>query len=171
MCSAFGAAIAQPRVDRTWTIGARAEATTDEHVRALFETAERDAQTELREDGYDGEVGVVRTISCRYYLQNYEQDVRLDGLDDGFLGRAVATFHDLHRSFYGYAFDTDPVELVYGKVSVAGAEPALAQADRLGHAQGPAERVGHRVVLSRSGSRDTPVLRRGVWARCSPARQ
>ena len=38
---------------------------------------------------------LIRSIACRYYLQNYEEEVAVTDLVHGFLERAVvATFHD-----------------------------------------------------------------------------
>jgi N-methylhydantoinase A len=165
LCSAFGAAIAQLRVDRVWTLGTRAEATSEEALRRQFEQMEADASAELDRDGLQGKPIIRRSIECRYYLQNYEQEVSVADLEPGFLAQVCDGFHDVHRAFYGYAFETDPVELVYCRVTLSeqegptGGEVGIA-------AYGRSTPLGERMVVSREAHEvSVPILRRGRLAR------
>jgi N-methylhydantoinase A len=161
LCSAFGAAIAVLRVDNAWSLGARADATSEDDLRSQFLAAEARARAELERDGAQGRVDARRSIACRYYLQNYEQDVVIGDLEPGFLDRVCARFHGLHHAFYGYSFEGDPVELVHCKLTVIEAEGPAATALTTG-VYGPAEELGTRPVASADGRIMTmPIVRRG----------
>jgi N-methylhydantoinase A len=160
LCSAFGAAIARLQVDRFWSLGARSDGVDENGLRDRFLAAEEDAVAELRADGLEGEIGLKRTLECRYYLQNYEQEVHVPNLEPGFLEAASTAFHNLHRAFFGYAFDQEPVEVVHCRVS-AFDKDALAQYETFA-AEVPAEEIGVRQVAGPSGELlETRVLRRG----------
>jgi N-methylhydantoinase A len=160
LCSAFGAGIARLQVDRSWSLSAQSDDLDETELRERFLAAEADAVEELRADGLKGEIGIRRTLECRYYLQNYEQEVRVPNLEPGFLKLASAAFHDLHRAFFGYAFEQEPVEVVHCRVSVY---------DQQAHvhynafaATAAAEEVGVRQVVSPAGEPlQTHVFRRG----------
>jgi N-methylhydantoinase A len=161
LCSAFGAAIAPLRVDRVWSLGTRTDATSEEDLRRQFTSMEEDARRELARDGARGLVEARRSIACRYYLQNYEQNVPLPDLGPDFLIRVEAAFHELHRAFYGYAFESDPVELVHCKLTLTEARRASTRDTRT-HAYSLAEELGTRSVTQADGRvRTVPILRRG----------
>ena len=75
LTSAFGALIAAPKINKVWSKHFRSDATdattVDEHLKDLVATVLAD----LRAEGYAGAAQVMRSISMRYWGQNYEQDV------------------------------------------------------------------------------------------------
>jgi N-methylhydantoinase A len=159
LCSAFGAAIAPLRVDRVWSLGVRSDRIPESEVRRRFEAREAEARAELERDGAAGTLLVSRTIACRYYLQNYEEEVTVADLEPGFLERAAAEFHRLYRSVYGYAFEEEPVELVHCKVAAVERVPDRA-VDRPDLA--PATDAGMRSVVGDDGvGRPIRIVRRG----------
>jgi N-methylhydantoinase A len=137
----------------------------EEVLRRQFEAAEADATAELDRDGRQEAVSVRRVIACRYYLQNYEEEVEVPELGSGFIERAAAGFHRLHRAFYGYAFEGEPVELVHCKVTALEATPRERRI-ALDVDGGAAEPAGTREVVGDDGvPRATHILRRGRLAK------
>jgi N-methylhydantoinase A len=163
LCSALGAAIARPRVDRVWSVGLRSDRVSEPSVRAQFEQAERAARGELESDGLAGEAHFACSLSCRYYGQNYEQEIQVPNLEEGFLERAADRFHDLHEASYTYAFRSEPVEFVHAKVTVE--EIRRVDLGLAADAHEPAEHIGERDVIDDDGVLvATRVLRRGHLA-------
>ncbi len=130
LCSAFGAAIAPLRVDRVWTLGARSDEVDEAEVRRQFNLAIEEVVAELAHDGVIGESVLDLRLACRYAGQNYEQDVLVPDLSSRFLERALRVFHVMHQQAFGYALDSEPVEIVHARVAArelrqAGATIAL----------------------------------------------
>jgi N-methylhydantoinase A len=119
VCSAFGAAIAPPRVDRSWSIGRRSDELDEAALRRQFHEATTSACQELDRDGVSDVRESTLSVACRYYSQNYEQRVSVEDLDDGFLGRASTAFHHTHERQFGFSFPTEVVEFVEATVTVA----------------------------------------------------
>jgi N-methylhydantoinase A len=161
LCSAFGAAIAPLRVDRVRSLGTRSDATSEEDVREQFGAMEEDARSELTRDGARQPAEARRSVACRYYLQNYEQDVPVSDLHPGFVGRLCDGFHELHRAFYGYAFETDPVEFVHCKLTLIEMDdPTSPPIDT--DIYGASEELGTRTVVGADGCvAGMRILRRG----------
>jgi N-methylhydantoinase A len=157
VCSALGAALARPSVDRVWTVGYRASTAHEQSLRLAFQRTEETATRELHSDG---EISVRRWLACRYAQQNYEREIIVDDLGDGFMERTASKFHEDHRRQYGYAFDGDPVECVRAKLSVFQADATVALS-ALGD-QVSAELLGTRPVRVASGLTEVPVLQRGA---------
>ena len=70
--------------------GARQPAVRADHASAR--------SAELRQEGFAGEPEIRRAINMRYFGQNYEHEVEIDGgeLDDAALERAFRRFDELH---------------------------------------------------------------------------
>jgi N-methylhydantoinase A len=111
LCSAFGAAIAPLRVDRTWSLTARSDHVDESETCRRINVATEEVLSELRQDGAS-EWLIERRIACRYVSQNYEQEVLLCDMQSDFLDRAVDSFHRAHTAAFGYAFPGEPVEFV-----------------------------------------------------------
>jgi len=161
LCSAFGAAIAQLRVDRVRSLGVRSDTIDEGELRRQLRAMEAAARAELEQDGLRDEPIVRRCVDARYYMQNYEHEVELGELVTGFLARGCAAFHGLHRDHYGYAFDSEPIELVNCKVTATERQPPPA-AEAYGASYGEAEPAGTRSVVGSDGfAAGVTVLRRG----------
>jgi N-methylhydantoinase A/oxoprolinase/acetone carboxylase beta subunit len=160
LCSAFGAAIAPLRVDRVWSLGRRSDDLDEGSLRERFTHYENEARAELRADGLRDEPSIQRAVACRYHQQNYEQDVPVPDLGPGFSTHAAARFHELHRAFYGYAFESDSVEFVHCKLTLSGQQAKPTAED------GPVETAldrGARAVTAPDGRLlQTPIIRRGL---------
>jgi N-methylhydantoinase A len=163
LCSAFGAGIAEARVDRLRTFSVRS---TDVDVERLA-GAERDLREEavidLRRSVEAPDPLLTRTAAMRYEGQNYELEVELpDGdLDrQGWL-RLLERFERAHESQYGFSLSGEPVELVDLRVTARLDEPGPAMRPSRGDGSGEARRPVH---FSTSGPVDCPILERGRLA-------
>jgi N-methylhydantoinase A len=143
--SAFGAVIADERVDRRATVVRRLDRPEAADIAAELERLARSVAAELigqREDR-DARMVVTTTVACRYLGQNYEQEVRTysghvdksfelaiaitpDAPD--FVARLAQGFHDLHRQAYGYDLVDQPIQSVYlGATAVVASAPVTVQ--------------------------------------------
>jgi len=119
---------------------------------------------QLRREGYAGEPEVERSISMRYWGQNYEQDVPMPGgqVTPELLEKTLEAFHRLHEQFYGYSITGEVIELIRFNVTVSGHTedvtlPAMPSNGRLPGGQP----VGMReVAFQETGLTDTPIYRR-----------
>src|SRR5918996_982901 len=75
LTSAFGALIAEPKITQVWSKHFRSDAIDASTVGEHFEAMTAAALDQLRREGYVGETEIERSISMRYWGQNYEQDV------------------------------------------------------------------------------------------------
>ena len=123
LTSAFGALIAEPKVNKVWSKHFRSDATDAETVDHHLSEMVAGVIAELRAEGYAGEPTVTRSISMRYWGQNYEQDVPMpDGeVTPELLDRTLDAFHRLHEQFYGYAITGETIELIRFNVEATGA--------------------------------------------------
>ncbi len=122
LCSAFGAAIADFRVDKVWSTHYRSDSTEAGVIIDQFHTLVATAQEELREEGFTETPEVHRSISMRYAGQNYEHDVKLqDGaVNSESLRQAFDEFHRLHEQLYGYSISGEVIELIRVNVTAIG---------------------------------------------------
>jgi N-methylhydantoinase A len=146
LCSAFGAAIADARVDRVQTFFADS---TDVDVGAIARTLKRlreGAVADLRLSVDVADPEIRSSADMRYAGQNYELEVPLPehDLDVAAWEKLMEAFAAAHERQYGFALPGEPVELINLRVTALKPEPARDFAD-----------------LSRGGGR--PMTRRPVW--------
>jgi N-methylhydantoinase A len=136
LTSAFGLLVAPPRVDRRVTreltippgeAGSLKLPDLSAQLRSAYSDLVTSALDEVRHEGYDGPVDVVRTVSMRYWGQNYEQEVPLPSGDitEDTVRRLVDAYHAQHEVFYGYAMRDHVCELIHLNVSVVGLSPGI----------------------------------------------
>jgi N-methylhydantoinase A len=148
--SAFGALLADLRVDRVWTHAYRSSrldvARIDEQFRSLVVSA----LAEIRAEGFIGESLVQRSISMRYLGQNYEQDVVVPPgpITAATMSEVFERFHAQHEQFYGYRIAGEVIELIHFNVSALG---PVVRIDLPEVPEAPALRpTGERLVYFRS---------------------
>ena len=162
LTSAFGALIAVPKVNKVWSKHFRSDstdaATVDSHLKGLVATV----IAALRAEGYAGAAQVMRSISMRYWGQNYEQDVPMpDGdVTPDLLQQTLGAFHRLHEQFYGYVIRGETIELIRFNVeatsdAVPPSLPALPKNDRTGVRQ-----TTRPVFFQGHGLIDCPIVQR-----------
>jgi N-methylhydantoinase A len=164
LASAFGALIAEPKVNKVWSKHFRSDATDAETVDRHLKEMVAGVLAELRAEGYAGEPRVTRSISMRYWGQNYEQDVPMpDGdVTPDLLDRTLDAFHRLHERFYGYSITGETIELIRFNVEATGSTtpPALPTLPSNGRA--PVTPTTRPIFFQGHGLIDCPIVQRNV---------
>ena len=157
LVSAFGAVIADERVDRRVTVVRRLDKPEAQDIAAelgrLAESVASELAAQRRDDGAD--MTVITNVACRYLGQNYEQEVRMyqghvdrsfelaiaiapDAPD--FVIRLARGFHDIHRASYGYDLPDQPIQSIYLGATAFVAAPPVAVHPYAAGSNGPAQR-------------------------------
>jgi N-methylhydantoinase A len=162
LTSAFGALIAAPKVNKVWSKHFRSDATDAATVDEHFEDLVASVIAELRAEGYRGAARVMRSVSMRYWGQNYEQDVPMpDGkVTPELLQQSLDAFHRLHEQFYGYTIGGETIELIRFNVEATGelAPPSLPSLPQNGGTALP--RATRPVFFQSHGLIDCPIVHR-----------
>lgn len=176
LVSAFGAVIADQRIDRRVTLVRRLDRTAAVDVPVRLASLANDIEEELRGQlrVEDAEIVVSTYVACRYQGQNYEQEVRtefghfdhsfelvseIDPQISDFIRRLMDEYHSMHREAYGYEMLDQPIESVYLGASAAVAAPVL---DLLPYSpdEADAEVQDRSVFVDANNRGDIPVHRR-----------
>jgi N-methylhydantoinase A len=160
--SAFGAALADLRVDQIWTHGYRSTRLDPSRFEQRFDALTAAALENLRAEGFVGDPVVIRSISMRYLGQNYEQDIPVPpgSITAESLREVMRRFEEQHERFYGYHIAGETMEFIHFNVSVIGQTekiglPALARAAGV-----PQPRTSRQVYFPAGGRQACPVFRR-----------
>jgi N-methylhydantoinase A len=130
LVSAFGAVIADERVDRRSTLIRRLDRPEAGDLPVELAKVARAATDQLLEQrqSHGGRVQVQTAVSCRYIGQNYEQEIRMEWghIDKSFelavdiapdtrdfLSALSQKFHEAHERAYGYSMTDQPIQSVY----------------------------------------------------------
>ncbi len=96
-----------------------------------FEELEAQARGQLEEDGIPADrVVIQRIVECRYLGQGYELrvDVASGPIDDAWVEKVRADFHDIHEREYSRRFEESDIEIPNIRVRGIGLMPALVDA-------------------------------------------
>ena len=160
-CSAFGALIADWRVDKVQTRLYRSDTLEATTLDREFQQLTTTALEELCSEGFQGTPIVLRSIDMRYQGQNYEQEVSIESgvISEYALKKALANFADMHEAFSGSAHPDAVIELVNLRVTAVGPSPRI-ELGKLSTGK-TVQPVGHRpVYFSRGGLVETAIYRR-----------
>lgn len=130
LVSAFGALVADERIDRRSTLVRRLDRPESADVAKELQQLAAQAAAELLEQGHDEatEPLVSTHVACRYKGQNYEQEIatevrhvdksfelaiEVSPVDPDFVARLIQGFHAVHKQAYGYDMADQPIESVY----------------------------------------------------------
>ena len=178
LVSAFGAVIADERVDRRATVLRRLDRPEAADVAAELSRLAQGVADELAAQRRDPDAQIVLTthVACRYLGQNYEQEVRMyqghvdrsfelaiqiapDAPD--FVARLTDGFHAIHRQAYGYDLPDQPIQSVYlGATAYVVSQPVTVQPYGSGVAGTPASRT-RRILVAAGRWEDAVVFKRG----------
>jgi N-methylhydantoinase A len=133
LCSAFGAAIAEARIDRVQTVFADSAHADVAAIAATLARLRQHTLDELRHS-VDVDLPDIRSSAdLRYAGQNYELEVPLpDELDPASWQGLLQRFAEAHASRYGFSLPGEPVELINLRVTALKPEPPRDVID-LGH--------------------------------------
>jgi N-methylhydantoinase A len=159
--SAFGALLADLRVDRVWTQAYRSNRLEVARIAERFGAMVDSAIEEIRSEGFGGVPLVQRSISMRYMGQNYEQVVAVPPgpITAETIAAVLERFHAQHERFYGYRIAGEVIELIHFNVSVTGPVPP-ARLPELPDLPSPRPRSQHPVLFRGAGRLPTPIYRR-----------
>jgi len=161
LCSAFGALLADMRVDKTWTHVLRSDRLDAEAINDRLDELVAEASSDLQHEGFDGSPQVQRSVNMRYLGQNYEEEipVPVGNITDESMPGLLEAFELHYEETYGYRIPDEIVELVQFNVTVFGdaAKPDLLRISE----RPPASPVDtRRVWFSPEGVVDCPVYDR-----------
>ena len=113
LCSAYGALIAARCSDHTTSVYLRTDSIDADGLDRVVRRLTDGAVAELEREPGDGPMEVRASLSARYVGQNFEHDVVIPGgsITSDSIDAAVKDFHTLYRGFYGYAFESEPLEI------------------------------------------------------------
>jgi N-methylhydantoinase A len=160
LCSAFGALIADWRVDKVRTGIMRSGQIDPQRIQQIIEEMTASATDELHAQGFHGKPVLYRAVDMRYAGQNYEREVPLpDGdLTPAAVDRLLSQFSQLHDAHYGFNLPGEVVELINFRVTALGRPDAIEL--QWQSAGGPAEPLTVRQVFFWAGGWvDCPVFR------------
>jgi N-methylhydantoinase A len=157
LCSAFGALIAPPRVDRVQTYYASSETLDPAWLFAAIGRLAEDAVAELRRSVEVVEPLVECYASLRYLGQNFELEVEIDGGAGGSWDSLRTAFGHEHERQYGFDLAGEPIEIVNLRATARRVEPPFVAEAPVEAAAPPSSRA---VWLDGSAAVDCPVHRR-----------
>ncbi len=159
LCSAFGAAITQARVDRVQTYYVHSSRVRIAELSLAERRLHDDAIAELLRNVDVDEVQVRRSADLRYAGQNYELEVPLpDGdLDDERWQALLARFEEEHDRQYGFRLPGEAIEMINLRVTALRPEEPVRLAAGGGSEAEPARRE---VWFHGDGPVDCPIHRR-----------
>ncbi|MGF6759163.1 hydantoinase/oxoprolinase family protein [Paraburkholderia sp. GAS42] len=162
--SAFGFIMTDARVDRHRTVQQVSSHFEFERVSAAAKDLAEDALNELREQGYEENIELYRSVEARYLGQNHELEVVVNGdvFDAQSTDELWANFHQQHEARFGFAIPGETIELVNLKVTavaIAG-KPVL---KTLPDGGGTPASSGSRRVRYEDGWIDTPTYDRDTF--------
>lgn len=160
-CSAFGALIADWRVDKVQTRLYRSDTIEATTLNREFQQLAATALQELHNEGFQGNPIVRRSIDMRYQGQNYEQEVSIeDGtINDESLLKTLANFADLHEAFSGSSHPDAVIELVNLRFTAIGPSPKI-RLEELAEETCFQPFARRSVFFSRDGLVETAIYRR-----------
>ncbi|MEC8829114.1 MAG: hydantoinase/oxoprolinase family protein [Actinomycetota bacterium] len=113
--SAYGLLVVDLRHDEVQTIGQSHGEISESTLGEVFSEIEQRASTALETQGYGKErQRIARWVDLRYEGQAFEVQTNAPGgpVDDGFVAKVLANFHDEHERLYGYCYRDRPEVVV-----------------------------------------------------------
>jgi len=162
LCSAFGALIADWRVDKVWTAFMRSDTLDADRIAAGFRRLETAARDDIVDDGFTGDIVIHRSIDMRYAGQNYEREIPLPDapIDADVVTQALDRFGRFHEAYYGFSIEGELIEFVNFRVTAIGRSgvPQIGGAPAHGVRPDP---TGERpVYFGSTGVAPCPIYRR-----------
>jgi len=162
--SALGFLLTQARVDRQRTTHLTSRAFDKARAAAILESLVQEATDQLAEQGFAGEIKLLRTVEMRYLGQNYELALTINEADlapDADIERLWQEFHNTHEARFGFATKGEIIEIVnFGVTAISDSAapelPTLQPSDR------PPAPIGRRRVGYVQGLFDSPVFDRAT---------
>jgi N-methylhydantoinase A/oxoprolinase/acetone carboxylase beta subunit len=115
-------------------------------LQGSFEELEQQARSQLEADGIPPDrILIQRVADCRYLGQGYE--LRVDAapgtIDEAWVEKLQAGFHDVHEREYSRRFDESDIEIPNVRVRGIGLQPALRMPEVLRGPESPEAALSH----------------------------
>jgi N-methylhydantoinase A len=164
LTSAFGALIAEPKITQVWSKHFRSDAIDAKTVGEHFDEMIGTALDQLRREGFTGEPEIERSISMRYWGQNYEHDVPVPpgAVTPHLLEQTLRAFDKVHEQVYGYSITGEVIELIRFNVTVSGHSGSVSLPAMASNGHRPAGKpvATRQVYFHGHGPTETPIYRR-----------
>ena len=164
LTSAFGALISEPKITQVWSKHFRSDAIDARTVSEHFDSMVDAALDQLRREGFTGEPEIERSISMRYWGQNYEHDVPLPPgpVTPELLQETLRAFDKVHEQVYGYSISGEVIELIRFNVTVSGQTGGVSLPAMASNGHRPAGKpfTSRQVYFQGHGLTETPIYRR-----------
>jgi N-methylhydantoinase A len=159
--SAYGFIMTDARVDRHRTTQLTSNRFDGPRAREAMGQLVEEAVAELADQGYTADIAVRRALEMRYLGQNYELELPIEGdvFDDARIDRLWQTFHEAHKTRFGFNIPGEIIEIV-NCTATAVSRATKPEAERLAPAEGPARPHATRAVQFPHAAHDTPIFRR-----------
>ncbi len=161
--SAFGFLMTDARVDLERTAQMTSAAFDAGHANRVLSDLVNEGVAALKEQGYEKNVEIYRTLEMRYLGQNHELDVPIgfERFDEGTIAGLWEAFHAAHKARFDFDIPGEKIEMTSVKVTAVSMtdRPALAE---LAAASGDAASIGTRPVLFEDGWAETAVYDRAT---------
>jgi len=159
--SAFGFTLADARVDIERTVQMNSQHFDIERASELLHDLVDTATRSLTEQGYTGELQIIKTLELRYLGQNYELEVpfSFDAFSAENAAKVWDSFHALHEARFGFNIPREVIEVITIKCTAVSSteKPAFTPLATADHEPVP---VTSRTVWFKEGSFDTAVYDR-----------
>ena len=115
-------------------------------LQGMLEDLERQARTQLEEDGVPGDrVLIQRVVDCRYLGQGYELrvDAPAGDVDEAWVEKVRSDFHDIHEREYSRRFEESDIEIPNVRVRGIGLMPELRMPEIEAGGESPSAALQH----------------------------
>ena len=125
LCSAFGTALADVRVDKSRTVHFRSDSLAGDDLTEIYHELEAQATLEISDEGYSGTPVFTRSAAVRYVLQSHEIEIPVPGesLGASAVDDFVASFHREHQDRFGFSTPGHTLEITRVTVTALGEVP------------------------------------------------
>ncbi|MCZ6772820.1 MAG: hydantoinase/oxoprolinase family protein [Proteobacteria bacterium] len=159
--SAFGFTLADARVDLERTVQMNSQHFDIERATELLHDLVDTTTRSLTEQGYTGELHVIKILELRYLGQNYELEVpfSFDAFSAVNAAEVWKSFHDLHEARFGFNIPGEVIEVITIKCTAVSSteKPAFTPLETADHEPQP---VTTRTVWFEEGSYETAIYDR-----------
>ncbi len=159
--SAYGFIMTQPRVDRQRTTQLTSLRFDTTRANRIMDELVTESLAELKAQGYEQGIEVVRALEMRYLGQNYELELPLIAprFEEAEIGNLWKLFHETHKARFGFNNPGDIIEIVNYTVTAV-ARTAKPEMTRIAKGSGAPAPTETRQVWFIGGPRDIPVFNR-----------
>jgi N-methylhydantoinase A len=159
--SAFGFIMTDARVDLERTAQMTSKAFERDHANRVLADLTSEALAALKEQGYERDIVIHRSLEMRYFGQNHELDVPIafERFDEVTIASIWASFHRAHKARFNFDIPGETIELISIKVTAI-SETETPIMPEITRATGAPEAIGRRAVRFDDGAHQSAIYDR-----------